>query len=413
MPLSEPVGDRVQKGTVVAYILGVVLFALGIGVSLALHEAGHLLAGKAFGMKVRRYFVGYGPTLFSFRRGETEYGLKALPFGGFCDIAGMTTLDELTPDEERRAMWKQKAWKRTAVMLAGPLTHFALAFLVLYLLAATLGLPNLTQKPVVSQVSACVTDARTDAQLANPTCPPGSGGPAQEAGIRPGDEIVGVGGMATPTWPAMVAAVRKAQGPTVFDVRRGEETLHLTVDVPRLERPGAEAAVGVAGISAATSFTYGPVDAFGATASFSAEMIGQTAVKLTEFPQRIPAVVSSIFGAERDPNTPVSVVGASRIGGEAVQAGLWQLFFLLLAGLNFFMGVFNLLPLLPMDGGHIAIIAYERVRNWLRERRGKAAAAPVDFTRLSTVTMVLVLIGGAVMLLTITADIVNPIRLTQ
>jgi membrane-associated protease RseP (regulator of RpoE activity) len=397
----------------VAYVIGVVLFALGIGISLALHEAGHLLAGKAFGMKVRRYFVGLGPTLFSFRRGETEYGLKALPFGGFCDIAGMTTLDELTPDEERRAMWKQKAWKRTTVMLAGPITHLALAFGILYLLATTLGLPNLTQKPVVEQVSSCVADARTAAELARPTCENGTTGPAQAAGIRPGDEIVGVGGTATPTWPEMVTAVQNASGPTVFDVRRGDEILHLTVDVPRLDRPGAETAVGVAGVSAATSLDYGPLAAFGATASFSADMIGQTAEKLAQFPQRIPAVVSSIFGAERDPDTPVSVVGASRIGGEAVEAGLWQLFFLLLAGLNFFMAVFNLLPLLPMDGGHIAIIWYERVRNWLRERRGKTAAAPVDFTRLSTVTMVLVLIGGAVMLLTITADIVNPIRITQ
>jgi membrane-associated protease RseP (regulator of RpoE activity) len=398
---------------VAAYILGVVLFALGIGISLALHEAGHLLAGKAFGMKVRRYFVGYGPTLFSFRRGETEYGLKALPFGGFCDIAGMTTLDELTPDEDRRAMYKHRAWKRVAVMLAGPVTHFALAFLVLYLLASTLGLPNLTQQPVVSQVSSCVTDARTNEELANPTCAAGATGPAQAAGIRPGDEITAVGGTATPTWPDMVAAVQNASGPTVFDVQRGDETLHLTVDVPRLDRPGAAEAVGVAGVSAATSLSYDPLDAFGATAGFSAEMIGQTAVKLAEFPQRIPAVVSAIFGAERDPDTPVSVVGASRIGGEAIEAGLWQLFFLLLAGLNFFMGVFNLLPLLPMDGGHIAIILYERVRNWFRKRRGQTAAGPVDFSKLSTVTMVLVLIGGAVMLLTITADIVNPIRLTQ
>jgi membrane-associated protease RseP (regulator of RpoE activity) len=396
-----------------AYVIGVVLFAVGIGVSLALHEAGHLLTAKAFGMKVRRYFVGMGPTMFSFRRGETEYGLKWLPFGGFCDIAGMTTLDELTPDEERRAMWKHKAWKRTTVMLAGPVTHFALAFLTLYLLASTLGLPNLAEKPVVSQVSDCVTDASTTAELNNPACEPGASGPAQAAGIRPGDEIVAVGGTATPTWTAMVTAVRDAAGPTVFAVRRGDDTLRLTVDVPRLDRPGSATAVGVAGVSATTTFTYGPLEAFGATASFSAEMIGQTATKLAQFPQRIPAVVSSIFGAERDPDTPVSVVGASRIGGEAVEAGLWQLFFLLLAGLNFFMGVFNLLPLLPMDGGHVAIIWYERVRNWLRERRGKTAAAPVDFTRLSTVTMVLVLVGGAVMLLTITADIVNPIRLTQ
>ena len=396
-----------------AYVVGVVLFALGIGISLALHEFGHLLAGKAFGMKVRRYFVGMGPTMFSFRRGETEYGLKWLPVGGFCDIAGMTTLDELTPDEERRAMWKHKAWKRITVMLAGPITHFALAFGILYLLATTLGLPNVSEKPVVSQVSSCVGDARTTEQLSHPSCAAGSTGPAQAAGIRAGDEIVGVGGTATPTWTAMVAAVQASSGPTVFDVRRGDAVLHLTVDVPQLDRPGQAAAVGVAGVSASTSFAYGPLDGIGATAGFSADMIGQTAQKLAQFPQRIPAVVSAIFGAERDPDTPVSVVGASRIGGEAVEAGLWQLFFLLLAGLNFFLGVFNLLPLLPMDGGHIAIIGYERIRNWLRERRGKTAAAPVDFTRLSTVTMVLVLVGGAVMLLTITADIVNPIRITQ
>jgi membrane-associated protease RseP (regulator of RpoE activity) len=396
-----------------AYVIGVVLFAVGIGLSLALHEAGHLLTAKAFGMKVRRYFVGFGPRMFSFRRGETEYGLKWIPLGGFCDIAGMTTLDELTHDEERRAMWKRKAWQRTTVMLAGPVTHLALAFGILYLLATTLGLPNLADKPVVSQVSSCVTGARTAGQLAHPSCPPGTVGPAQAAGIRPGDEIVGVGGVATPTWTATVAAVRNSSGPTVFDVRRGERKLRLTVDVPRLDRPDATRPVGVAGVSPSGSLSYGPLAAFGATASFSTEMIGQTAVKLAHFPQRIPAVVAAIFGAERDPDTPVSVVGASRIGGEAVAAGLWQLFFLLLAGLNFFMTVFNLLPLLPMDGGHIAIIWYERIRNWLRERRGRAAAAPVDFTRLATVTTVLVLIGGAVMLLTVAADIVNPIRITQ
>jgi membrane-associated protease RseP (regulator of RpoE activity) len=404
---------------VVTNIVGVVLFALGICLSLALHEAGHLVAAKAFGMKVRRYFVGMGRTVFSFRRGETEYGLKWLPIGGFCDIAGMTTLDELTPDEERRAMWRQKTWKRTTVMLAGPITHFFLAFAILYLLAVSIGLPNLAEKPVVSTVSSCVIDARTSAQLANPTCPAGAVGPAQAAGIRPGDEIVGVGGHATPTWTAMVAAVRDSSGPTAFDVRRGDERLRLTVDVPRVDRPltttggkNEVAPVGVAGVTAARSFDYGPLAAVGATASFSGDMLAQTATKLVEFPQRIPAVVSSIFGGQRDPNTPVSVVGASRIGGDAVQAGQWQLFFMLLAGLNFFMGVFNLLPLLPMDGGHIAVTWYERVRNWLRERRGKSAAAPVDYTRLSAVTMALVLVGGAVMLLTVTADIVNPIRLS-
>ncbi len=402
-----------------AYIIGVVLFAVCIGVSLALHEAGHLLSAKAFGMKVRRYFVGFGPRIFSFRRGETEYGLKAIPVGGFCEIAGMTALDEVAPEDEPRAMWRQKTWKRTVVMATGPATHFLLGFLVLYLMAVAFGLPNLAEKPVVAQVSGCVRDATTTRQLAEQECLPGETGPAQAAGLRPGDEVLSVGGVTTPTWTAMVDEIQRADGPTPFVVRRGEQTLRLTVDVPRVDRPvtredgeAAVAQVGVAGVTATRSFDYTAWTAVGGTVSFSGDMFAQTFQKLVEFPQRIPAVVEAIFGGERDPNTPVSVVGASRIGGEAVEAGLWQLFLLLLAGLNFFMGVFNLLPLLPLDGGHIAVTWYEHVRNWLRDRRGQTAAAPVDYTRLSGVTMVLVLIGGAVLLLTVTADIVNPIRIT-
>lgn len=403
-----------------AYIIGVVLFALCIGLSLALHEAGHLLTAKAFGMKVRRYFVGMGPRIWSFRRGETEYGLKAIPVGGFCEIAGMTTLDEVDPADEPRAMWRQKTWKRTVVMATGPFTHFLLGFLVLYVMALTFGLPNLAEKPVVSQVSGCVHDARTNEQLANPTCSPGETGPAQAAGLRPGDEVLSVAGVSTPTWSAMVEEIQRADGPTAFVVQRGDETVRLTVDVPQVDRPvtnsdgeAAVAQVGVAGVMATRSFEYGAWSAVGGTAVFAGDMFAQTFEKLIEFPQRIPAVVEAIFGGERDPETPVSVVGASRIGGEAVEAGLWQVFLLLLAGLNFFLGVFNLLPLLPLDGGHIAVTWYEHVRNWLRERRGKTAAAPVDYTRLSGITMVLVMIGGAVLLLTVTADIVNPIRLTQ
>jgi membrane-associated protease RseP (regulator of RpoE activity) len=405
---------------VLAYFIGVVLFALGIGASLALHEAGHLLSAKAFGMKVRRYFVGFGPRVWSFRRGETEYGLKAIPLGGFCDIAGMTALDEVDPEDEPRAMWRQKTWKRTVVMATGPATHFLLGFVVLYVMAVTFGLPNVAEKPVLSQVSSCVHDATSTAQLADPTCRPGETGPAQAAGLRPGDEVLSVAGVGTPTWTAMVDEIQRAEGPTPFVVRRGDDTLRLTVDIPRVGRPVTDAdgrtevaRVGVAGVAATRSFDYTAWTAVGGTASFAGDLFSQTFEKLVEFPQRIPSVIQAIFGGERDPETPVSVVGASRIGGEAVEAGLWQLFLLLLAGLNFFMGVFNLLPLLPLDGGHIAIVWYEHVRNWLRDRRGKTAAAPVDYTKLSGITMVLVLVGGAVLLLTVTADIVNPIRITQ
>ncbi|MEU0512657.1 site-2 protease family protein [Amycolatopsis sp. NPDC006125] len=405
-----------------AYVFGVVLFALGICVSVALHEAGHMLTAKAFGMKVRRYFVGFGPKVFSFRRGETEYGLKWIPLGGFCDIAGMTALDEVTPDEAPRAMWRFKTWKRTVVMAAGSVTHFILGFVVLYLMAATMGLPNaVVGKPQISSVSECVRSATTDEEYANPVCRPGDAAPAKNGGIQPGDEIVSVNGQRTKTYADVTALIQNLSGPTRFEVDRNGQIVPLTVDVVRVERPVTDPAnpsgpekivtVGSIGVTFPNTLEYNAITAIGGAASFTGDMFVQTWQRLIEFPERIPAVVSSIFGGERDPNTPVSVVGASRIGGEAVEAGLWSLFLLLLASLNFFVGVFNLLPLLPLDGGHIAIVWYERVRDWIRKLRGKAAGGPVDYSKLSAVTVVLVLIGGAVTLLTVTADIVNPIRL--
>ncbi|WP_027941379.1 M50 family metallopeptidase [Amycolatopsis taiwanensis] len=365
-----------------AYAFGVVLFVLCICLSVALHEAGHLLAAKSFGMKVRRYFIGYGPTLFSFRRGGTEYGLKWLPLGGFCDIAGMTTLDEVKPDEVPRAMWRFKAWQRTVVMAAGPVSHFLLGLVVLYAMATTMGLPNLAGTPDVATVT--------------------SGAPAQAAGVQPGDRIVAVARRDTPTYPEVIAALRQSNGPTPVEVLRQGEPVPLNVDV----RDGA------IGVTFPGVYEYNAVTAVGGVAGFTGQMFGQTWQRLIELPQRIPAVAHSIFGGERDPNTPVSVVGMSRIGGEAVQQGLWPLFFLLLASFNFFMGVLNLLPLLPLDGGHVAVIWYERVRNGVRRLFGKAAAGPVDYTKLLGATMVVVLVGGAVMLLTIAADLVNPVRLT-
>ncbi len=402
-------------------ILGIVLFALGICLSVALHEAGHMWAAKSFGMRVRRYFIGFGPTVFSFRRGETEYGLKWIPLGGFCDIAGMTALDEVTPEESKRAMWRYKTWKRTVVMSAGSAMHFLLGFVVLYLMAVTMGLPNLnpTTDAVISATS-CARPATTTEQLNDTTCPPDALTPAKTAGLQAGDKVLSVGGKPIATWREMLAAVQVAGGPTAFEVERDGQKLNLTVEVPRVQRMVSDGEkttvkdVGMIGASPVLSpqyLTYGPVDAIGETVSFTGTMFSETAQRVIEFPQRMPAVVSAIFGGERDPNTPVSVVGASRIGGDAVERGLWEIFVFLLASLNFFIGVFNLLPLLPLDGGHIAIVWYERVRDWIRKLRGKAAGGPVDYTKLSAVTMVLVLIGGAVTLLTVTADIVNPLRL--
>ncbi|GAB2567960.1 zinc metalloprotease [Paractinoplanes abujensis] len=367
-----------------AYGSGALLFVVGICLSLAWHEAGHMLAARAFGMKVRRFFVGRGPTVFSFRRGETEFGLKALPIGGFCDIAGLTALDELSPDEQPRAMWRYPAWKRTTVMLAGPVMHVILAVAILYAMAVTVGLPNLrpVTEPVVAATS-CV----------------GAVCPAAEAGLRPGDRIASIGGTPTPRWADVLTAVRASDGPTPLVVNRGGETLTLSVDVAQ-GRMGASPEPPPAYLKGGVA----------ETAAFTGELISGSVRQLAAFPERIPAVVKAI-GGEREADTPISMVGASRLGGEAVERGLWATFLLLLVSLNLFLAVFNLLPLLPLDGGHIAVVWFERVRDLVRRLRGRPAAGPVDFTRLFPATMVLIVLGGAVMALTITADIVNPIRL--
>ncbi|XVV16397.1 M50 family metallopeptidase [Actinoplanes sp. CA-131856] len=382
-----------------AYLVGVLLFLLALTVSVALHEAGHMVTARAFGMKVRRFFVGRGPTVFSFKRGETEYGVKALPIGGFCDIAGLTALDELTPGERSRAMWRFPAWKRTVVMASGSVVHVLIALVVLYVMAITSGLPNLhpSDAPIV----------------ASTTCVGTSACPAATAGLRPGDRIVSVGGTPTPRWADVLTAVRAAAGPTPLTVRRGTETLTLSVDVARVTTAAGE--VGMMGATPQEPpayLRYDPAAATGATLSFTGDMVSNTAAQLAAFPQRLPAVIDAITGGERHPDTPISMVGASRLGGEAVERGLWEVFVLLLASLNLFMAVFNLLPLLPLDGGHIAVVWYERTRDAIRRLRGRRAAGPVDYTRLFPITMAALLVGGAVMLLTVTADLVNPIHLS-
>ena len=402
--------------------LGIVLFALGICLSVALHEAGHMGTAKIFGMKVRRYFIGFGPKLWSFRRGETEYGVKAIPLGGFCDIAGMTAMDEVTPAEAPRAMWRFPAWKRVVVMSAGSITHFILGFLILYLVAVGWGLPNYAERPIVggTPCAAVTQDPKTfDPQ----PCGPEDLSPAKIAGIQPGDEIVKVNGQAVGTWSDLVDKVRALRGPNEFVVRRDGAERTLTVNVETVKRVDNKTAVrgrdnplidaGAVGISPSAYITYGGLSAVGGTFTFTGEMFAKTWDGLMAFPSKIPKVIEAIGGGQRDPETPVSVVGASRLGGELVERGLWDSVLLLLASLNFFVGVFNLLPLLPLDGGHIAVVLYEKVRDWFRRLRGQPAGGPVDYTRLTAVTMVVVFIGGAVVLLTVTADLVNPLKIPQ
>ncbi|MFJ8577567.1 M50 family metallopeptidase [Micromonospora sp. NPDC093277] len=411
-----------------SYLLGVVLFAAAILISVSLHEAGHMLTAKAFGMKVTRYFVGFGPTLWSFKRGETEYGVKGIPLGGFCKIVGMTPQDDdVEPGDEKRAMWRYPVWKRTIVMSAGSITHFMLALVTLWLIAVTAGLPNpkfpntdegFKAEPAVVALAPCVV-----VENANRACQAGDpASPAASAQLKDGDRITAVNGKPISTWGQMLDVVRATKpGPATLDYVRDGVPATATVDLAAVQRPplddpkGAASSVSALGValrpSTPTLVHYGPGAAFGATADFTGNMAVQTAHAMQRIPQKVPALWTAVTGGERDMDTPISVVGASRLGGEAVENSAWLVFFMLFVSLNFFIGVFNLLPLLPLDGGHIAIAWFERVRSWLYARLRRPDPGRVDYLKLMPITYAVILIGGVFTLLTVTADVVNPITL--
>lgn len=411
------------------FAVGIVLFALAILLSVALHECGHMWAARATGMKVRRYFVGFGPTLWSTTRpnklGSTEYGVKAIPLGGFCDIAGMTSVDQLAPEDEQYAMYRQKTWKRVAVLFAGPAMNFVIGLVLVYGIALVWGLPNL-HPPTSAMVgeTSCVKAETVRGELG--TC---TGiGPAAVAGIQAGDVVVKVGSTPVATFEEMVTEVRKASGPTPFTVQRstdGSSTAFETiVDVTPTKRwvapvGGGDATgpvdVGSIGIAAAQfgPTHYNALSAVPGTFAFTGDLAVLLGKSLLAIPTKIGALVHAIGGGERDPETPISVVGASIIGGDTVDHGLWVAFWFFLAQLNFVLGAINLVPLLPFDGGHIAVAVYEKIRNLIRSARGVIPAGPVDYTKLMPATYVILVVVVGYMALTVTADLVNPIRLFQ
>lgn len=411
------------------FVVGIVAFALAILVSVALHECGHMWVARATGMKVRRYFVGFGPTVWSTIRpnklGSTEYGLKAIPLGGFCDIAGMTSAEELRPEDERYAMYKQKTWKRVAVLFAGPAMNFLIGLVLIYAIAVIWGLPTLRPPTtaVVGQTS-CVQPEVNRGELG--TCV--GAGPAAAAGIRAGDVIVRVGDTPVSTFAEMVTAVQKASGPTSFVVERtvdGVTTeVDTIVDVTTTQRwvapaaggePAGPSDVGAIGIKAAEigPTHYNALTAVPATFVFTGQLGIELGKALAAIPSKVGALVEAIGGGERDPETPISVVGASIIGGDTVDQGLWVAFWFFLAQLNFVLGAVNLVPLLPFDGGHITVAIYEKIRNMVRAARGLVPGGPVDYNRLMPATYVILVVVVGYMALTVTADLVNPIRLFQ
>ncbi|QIS14480.1 M50 family metallopeptidase [Nocardia arthritidis] len=397
------------------FALGFVLFALGITLSIALHECGHMWAAQATGMKVRRYFIGFGPRIWSFRRGETEYGIKALPFGGFCDIAGMTALDELDPEDLDRAMYRQATWKRLVVMVGGIAMNFVLGYVLIVVLAVGWGLPRFDQPPATTIGAMSCTADQNPANLELLPCT--GPGPAQQAGLQRGDVVHAVAGVKVSTWKEFQAETQKQTGPFSYTVDRDGKTLDIQVTPQRVARyadkNGPAREVGAVGVGQEyyEPLKYNVLAAIPAAGAFTGQMAVRTVESLAQLPSKVSALITAVTGGERDAETPVSVYGASKIGGETADHGKWNLFILVLASLNFFLGAFNILPLLPLDGGHIAVVLYEKVRNSIRGWRGQQPGSPVDYLKLLPVTYVFVVIGGAYMVLTLVADIVNPIQL--
>ncbi len=416
------------------YWLGVAGFALTILISVSLHEAGHMITAKRFGMKVTRYFVGFGPTIFSFRRGETEYGLKAIPLGGFCKIVGMTPQDDdVDPADQPRAMWRFPVWKRTVVMSAGSITHFLLALAAAWVVAFTLGLPNTaypstTEAQLKQAAHITVADCTWIAIPATEqTCTPGTNGaiagPASAAGLRDGDLITAVGATAIGSYGQLTEVIRaQPAGPVTFEYMRDGVTGTATVNLvtadrtPVTDAKGPTTKVAIAGLgwdveSVPGVVHYDAASAVPGTLKYGWFIVENTFSALGRIPQKVPALWHSLTGSERDPDTPISVIGASRLGGEAIEHGVPELFLNIFITLNIFIGIFNLLPLLPLDGGHIAIAWFERARSWLYARLRKPDPGRVDYYKLMPVTYAVILIGGAFTLLTATADIINPIQI--
>ncbi|MCX0272021.1 M50 family metallopeptidase [Nocardia zapadnayensis] len=395
------------------FVLGFVLFALGITISIALHECGHMWTAQATGMKVRRYFIGFGPKMFSFRRGETEYGVKWLPLGGFCDIAGMTALDELEPEEVDRAMYRQATWKRLVVMSGGIGMNFLLGFLLIVVLAVGWGLPDLNQPATGLGNMSCVASQHPDGTLDRCTGP----GPAQRAGLQRGDVVTAVNGVEVSTWDEFQSRTQEQTGPFAYTIDRDGQSMDIQVVPERAMRypkdggPGREVGVVGVGQNYVEPTQYGVLPAIPASAAFTGEMFVRTVQSLAQMPAKVVDLWEAVTGGERDAETPVSIYGASKIGGETAERGYWNIFIMVLASLNFFLGAFNILPLLPLDGGHIAVVLYEKLRNTVRGWKGQAPGAPVDYLKLLPLTYVAVVIGGAYMMLTLAADIINPIQL--
>jgi len=413
------------------YLLGAVGFVLALLVSVTLHEAGHFVTARHYGMKATQFFAGFGPTIWSRQRGETEYGVKAIPAGGFVKIVGMTQLEDVDPADEPRAFWRQRAGQRAVVLAAGSTVHFILA--VLLVLLASFAIGRVAERaPGIGAVSDCVPTSVAAVEAAargtGPECPEGSSvpSPAQAAGLRAGDVVVSVDGEPTEGVLEFLEQVRdRADSPMSVLVDRDGTRSTLTLTPVAAERPTLSTtdgdavetvgAIGVIPQQRVTTERLGPVEALQQSGTVAVQMLEGIQRTVTE---KLPTI-TRVYSDDRDPEGFIGIVGAGRISGEVLASeetlSFKALNFLVLvAGLNLFVGLFNLLPLLPLDGGHLAVLAFEQARDKVKRMRGYTGELlRVDLTKLLPLTYLVVLFFAGFTIWLLGADIVNPIRISQ
>jgi membrane-associated protease RseP (regulator of RpoE activity) len=377
-------------------LLGIVAFVVALLLSVMVHEFGHYITARKYGMWVSEFFVGFGKRIWSVQRGETEFGVKAIPAGGYCKIEGMSPSDELPEGQADRAFYKASSAKKLVVLGAGSFLHFVLGFVLLFSLFAGIGTNQVL--PVINEVV------------------PNSA--AQAAGILPGDEVVSINGKRVTEWYKDVEVIRESQGAelTLALSRNGEEIV-------------VTAAARLTDIDGTKRYVLGIVNDVGLkrsglfvslknSATVTQGFLTESVKSLGKLPEKIPALWgATVRGEERDANGLVGVVGVARVSGEAVGSDKLTpmerlaTFVLIVASLNIFVGVFNLLPILPLDGGHMAVAIADSIRAFFARLRGRPRPAPIDVTVLTPITMVVFVVLATLTLLLLVADVINPVTL--
>ncbi|GAA3238675.1 site-2 protease family protein [Actinocorallia longicatena] len=425
-------------------VLGIVLFFVLLMASIALHEFGHMVFAKWFGVRVPQFMVGFGPTIRSWRRGETEYGVKWIPLGGYVRMIGMLppragdpeghlrpsstgrfsqlidaaragALEEVGPGDEDRVYYRKAWWQKALISFAGPMMNFLLAFVFLAVALMGIGL----QKPTstIGTVAACVLPATEYGRACTPADPPT---PAAAAGLRPGDVIVDFDGTPITDYTVFQRLIRDSAGRQVtLTVRRDGQALRLTPKIipntlPDLKNPKTTVTGGFLGITPATAHVrQGP----GAVIDQLGAMTTGTLQAFAHFPEKMRNIWAASFGGEkRDADSPMGVVGASRIGGEVLSSRQDNLdkiflFVLMLGSINFAVGAFNLLPLLPLDGGNIVGAFWEGIKRGFARLTRRPMPGPVDVAKALPLTYVVGALIVVMGLLLAYADLVNPVKL--